>query len=220
MQDIIKALREKRGQAKIKSYLPLDFPLGSTLQVDHGEVEAEIGGSRCIGYLFVASVPGQVLRYCQIFPTKSAESWGEFHERAFRFFGGAFPKVIYDNDSVLVKKIIGRERKQTSFSLSLEEHYGFESRFCNPAAGNEKGAVENSVGYCRRNFLAGLPSFTDWNTANGSLGRLCVKDIETRRHYKTEESLSSLFSRLKEILQILPSKKEWYKQSDCRVSCR
>jgi len=217
MQDIIRELRMNRGQAKRKSFLPLEFPLGSALQVDHGEAEIEVNGIRCKGYLFVASVPGHVLRYCQIFPTKSTESWGEFHERTFRFFGGIFPRVVYDNDSVLVKKVIGRERKQTSFSLTLEEHYGFESHFCNLAAGNEKGAVKNGVGYCRRNFLPGLPNFADWNTANSSMEDFCLKDIETEKHYKTQESLFSLFSNLKDILQILPQKKEWYKKSDCRV---
>ena len=45
-------------------------------------------GVRTKEYLFVASVPGQVLRYCQAFPIKATEAWGEFHERAFQFFGG------------------------------------------------------------------------------------------------------------------------------------
>lgn len=217
MQEMVSLLRGKYDQTKKSSFLPLDFPLGSALQVDHGEFEAKIEGIRTKGYLFVASVPGQVLRYCQVFPTKSREAWGEFHERTFQFFGGVFSRSIYDNDSVLVKKIIGSKREQTNFSLSLEEHYGFESHFCNAAAGNEKGAVENGVGYCRRRFLAGLPTFKSWESANELLSSCCLKDIETGLHYKTQEKLCDLFQKTKEKLGPLPPKKAWCRWVDCRV---
>lgn len=213
----VKRLRAKRNQTKTPSFLPLDFPLGSALQIDHGEVDIEIKEVRIKGYLFVASVPGQVLRYCQVFPTKASEAWGEFHEKSFQFFGGIFSRVIYDNDTVLVKKIIGNDRKQTSFSLSLEEHYGFESHFCNVASGNEKGAVENGVGYCRRRFLASLPSFKSWESANELLSSCCLKDIETGLHYKTQEKLSDLFDETKDKLSPLPPKKVWCRWIDCRV---
>jgi len=218
MQAMVIALRKKEGQTKAHSFLPLDFPIGSALQVDHGECEIKIEEQRYKGYLFVASIPGQVLRYCQIFPTKASESWGEFHERSFQFFGGVFPRVIYDNDAVLIKKIIGSERKQTDFSLGLEEHYGFGSHFCNVRAGNEKGSVENSVGYCRRNFLTGFPSFISWESPNEFLSDCCLKDIETKVHYKTGEKLSNLMQQVKEVLTPLPPKKAWCRWIDCRVN--
>jgi len=84
MQNLVKSLREKYGQKKTHSFLPLNFTPGSALQVDHGEVDLQIDENRVKGYLFLASVPGQALRYCQIFPVKSREAWGEFHERAFQ----------------------------------------------------------------------------------------------------------------------------------------
>jgi len=218
MLQVVSALRQKHNQTKKSSFLPLEFPIGSALQIDHGEFNAEIDGERVKGYLFVASVPGQVLRYCQVFPTKASEAWGEFHERTFEFFGGIFPRVIYDNDAVLVKKIIGSEREQTNFSLGLEEHYGFESHFCNAAAGNEKGAVENGVGYCRRRFLAGFPIFKSWETANEFLSSCCLKDIETGLHYKTQEKLSEAFEKVKEKLSPTPAKKSWCRWiNSCRI---
>ena len=218
MQEMVKLLREKHSQTKEPSFLPLDFPIGTALQIDHGEFDAEIEGGRVRGYLFVASVPGQVLRYCQAFPTKSREAWGEFHERALSFFGGVFPRVIYDNDSVLIKKVTKNGARQTDFSLSLEEHYGFESHFCNLAAGNEKGAVENGVGYCRRRFLPGCPSFEAWESANEFLKSCCLKDIETGSHYKTKEKLADLFAQVKNKLSPLPPRKTWCRWTDCRVN--
>lgn len=217
MEKAISKIRASRKQAAKRSYLPLEFPLGSTLQVDHGEIEVEINGEVVNGYLFVGSVPGQVLRYCQAFPTKASEAWGEFHERIFEFFGGVFPRVVYDNDSVLVKKVIGKDRKQTTFSITMEEHYGFASHFCNVGAGNEKGAVENGVGYCRRRFFSGRALFKSWDSLNTFLSHCCLKDIEEGTHYKTQEQLSEIFSRLEK--KLLPSgvKKSWCRWSQCRV---
>lgn len=192
LQETVKKLRELNNQSKKPSYLPLEFTLGSTLQVDHGEVDIIVNEHRFTGYLFIASVPGYALRYCQAFPTKSREAWGEFHERMLRFFGGVFNKVVYDNDSVLVKKIMGHERSQTTFSLSLEEHFHFESHFCNVASGNEKGAVENGVGYCRRNFLPGCPSFPGWKEVNEHLLTSCEQDICSGKHYKTKKPLQGI----------------------------
>jgi len=221
IETTVKRLREKRNQPKNISYLPLHFPLGSAIQVDHGEADIIIGGIRFTGYLFVGSAPGEVLRYCQIFPVKSQEAWGEFHERMFRFFGGVFNRSIYDNDSVIVRPIFGNEKRQTTFSLSLEEHFGFESHFCNVASGNEKGAVENAVGYSRRNFLPGLPAFDNWDLANQYLENCSFKDISEGRHYKTDKPLILAFNELKNRLIPLPPRKSWNKSLDCRIdSCQ
>ena len=217
MQATVKDLRRKTQLSKINSFLPLEFPLGSALQVDHGEVDCVIGEGRVKAYLFVASVPGKVLRFCQMYPTKASEAWGEFHEKAFRFFGGVTSNVIYDNDSVLVKKVMGRERKQTDFSLSLEEHYGFKSRFCNVAAGNEKGAVENAVGYNRRNYLAGCPNFENWDEGNKHLEAACREDIAQGKHYRTKERLAEIFEDLQNCLNPLGPVKSWFKQLTSHV---
>lgn len=217
LQDAVKKLREERGQAKAKSYLPLEFPLGSTAQFDHGECDLIIGGQRVLGYLFVSSIPGAALRYCQAFPVKSSEAWGEFHERTYRFFGGVLPISVYDNDSVLVKQILGSERKQTRFSLALEEHYQISSRFCNPAAGNEKGSVENGVGYCRRNYLAGCPSFANWNAVNSHLEQSCRRAIDTGHHYQTNCPLQAIFDEMTDLLDPLFVTHAWRRWVEARV---
>jgi hypothetical protein len=121
----------------------------------------------------------------------------------------------------MVRPILGNEKRQTSFSLSLEEHFGFESHFCNVASGNEKGAVENAVGYCRRNFLPGLPTFDNWDLANQYLEDCSLKNISEGRHYKTDKPLILAFNELKNRLIPLPPRKSWCKSLDCRVdSCQ
>lgn len=38
------------------------------------------------------------------------------------------------------------------------DHYRLETRSCNPYSGNEKGSVENAVGFLRRNLMAPSPT--------------------------------------------------------------
>ena len=117
IQDAVKRLREQRGQLKRKSYLPLEFALGSIAQFDHGECGLIIDKERVKGYLFVCSIPGTPLRYCQVFPVKNSEAWGEFHERSYLFFGGVFSIGVYDNDCVLVKKLLETRESKLAFLI-------------------------------------------------------------------------------------------------------
>ncbi|NOT80284.1 MAG: hypothetical protein HOP07_14915 [Bacteriovoracaceae bacterium] len=82
----------------------------------------------------------------------------------------------------------------------MENYYNFEAIFCNKAAGWEKGSVENGVGYCRRNFLPGLPSFETMNSLNNylkmcshqDLGKITTKKIQQKKFYtKTCKKSSS-----------------------------
>ena len=50
----------------------------------------------------------------------------------------------------------------------LAAHYGFEPVFCNPASGNEKGLVENLVGYIRRNVCVPLPRVKSLDELNAN----------------------------------------------------
>jgi len=218
LRRLIRSIKEELSLIKTTSYLPLEFELGKSLQIDHGECQLIINKERVKGYVFVGSVPGYCIRFCQCYPTKSQEAWGLFHEKIFSFFNGIFPRMVYDNDSVLVKKIIGTERKQTFFSLTLEEHYGFESHFCNVNAGNEKGSVENAVGYCRRNFLPDLPDFENWNNLNTYLLKSSTKDIDSKHHYRSKEPLSKYFFELRSKVCELRSAKIWVKESNVKIN--
>src|SRR5207249_2581224 len=91
----------------------------------------------------------------------------EAHEFAFQFFGGVFRRLRYDNLKSAVKKILrGYQREETERLIAFRSHWGFQTEFCNPARGNEKGGVEGEVGYFRRNHLVPVPrveSLEEWN---------------------------------------------------------
>jgi len=197
-----------------KSFLDLNFENGKYIQIDHGEVEVELNGVRGKGYLFVACVPGAVLRFCQVYLTKASEAWGAFHEDCFHIFNGVFPFCIYDNDSVIFNS---RTQKPTQFLNDLESHYGFEAIFCNKASGWEKGAVENAVGYCRRNFLPGIARFDSIYSLNYYLKKCCHEDRQ-ELHYKYKIEKTSLYNNFKNNLLPLPEKKCWEKCEFLKVS--
>jgi len=69
-------------------------------------------------------------------------------------FGGVPLRISYDNTTIAVSKVMGRERELTRGFLTLESHHLFDHHFCRVGRGNEKGHVENHVGYSRRNLLA------------------------------------------------------------------
>ena len=211
MRTIVKKIRKRRKTDNQQSFLPLSFGSGSSIQIDHGEADCVIEGHRVTGYLFVGSLPGLAIRYCQMYPIKSQEAWGEFHERVFRFFNGIFSTVTYDNDTVLIKEVLGDEHRQTNFSLGLEEHYLFNSVFCNLGKGNEKGAVENAVGFCRRNYLAGLPEYKTWADLNADMQNRCRESIENGRHYRSDVCLKELLNQAAENMLPLPPEKRWVK---------
>ncbi|MDH4468584.1 MAG: hypothetical protein QE271_11035 [Bacteriovoracaceae bacterium] len=212
----VSKLRIKHGHCLLpqKTFLELDFENGKYLQIDHGEVEFEINKIRVKGYLFVASVPGLALRYCQVYLTKAQEAWGEFHENCFRFFGGVFTFCIYDNDTAIC---IPGKGASNQFLSDMENYYNFEAIFCNKASGWEKGSVENAVGYCRRNFLPGLPSYESLNNLNDYLKKCSFQD-RGEVHYKQNVSKEILYELMKKNLKPLCIEKKWEKIEFLKVS--
>lgn len=202
------------GTSRPKSFLELDFENGKYLQIDHGEVDFEINKIRMKGYLFVASIPGVALRFCQVYLTKSQEAWGEFHENCFRFFGGVFPFCIYDNDGAIC---VPGKGVSNQFLSDVEGHYNFEAIFCNKASGWEKGSVENAVGYCRRNYLPGLPCFETLSNLNHYLKKCSHQDFK-QNNYKENVSKESLFEEMRKNLRPLPQSKKWEKCEFLKVN--
>ena len=74
--------------------------------------------------------------------------------RAFTFFGGVPRRISYDNSRIAVSKIIQRRGGALTEAFErLKSYYLFDSHFCLVRRPNEKGHVENLVGYARRNSL-------------------------------------------------------------------
>jgi len=159
-------------------FLPLAHPLGEA-QVDFGYAYVDLDGERQQLALFVMTLPYSDALYIQAFPRECTESFQEGHKRAIEFFGGVPKRISYDNSKIAVAKITGRrDREPTREFLRLQSHYLFEAHFCLVRRANEKGHVENLVGYSRRNFLVPVPKVKTLAELNEELHQRCEADLE------------------------------------------
>lgn len=91
----------------------------------------------------------------------------------FRRWGRAPRVIVLDNATEAGRMLRGTVTESRLFS-QMKGHYRFESRYCNPYSGNEKGSVENAVGFLRRNLLVPVPSFGGLAELNAFLERGCA----------------------------------------------
>jgi transposase len=161
-------------------FVPLSQPPGEA-QFDFGEATVEIAGVRVKAALAVMTLPYSDAFFVSAYPRECTETFQAGHVAAFAFFGGVPTKTAYDNTKLAVARVVGgNERTLTHEFLRLESHFLFTHRFCRVARGNEKGHVENLVGYARRNFLVPVPSFASFTDLNAHLKERCLADLQRR----------------------------------------
>ncbi|MGO8871855.1 MAG: IS21 family transposase [Acidimicrobiales bacterium] len=160
-------------------FVPLSHPPGHA-QFDFGEAVVEIAGVRCKAALGVITLPYSDTYFLSAYPRECTETFQAAHVAGFEFFGGVPVRTSYDNTTIAVSKVMGRDRILTRAFLALQSHYLFAHHFCRVGRGNEKGHVENHVGYARRNLLVPVPSFDSWAALNEYLAASCYADLFRR----------------------------------------
>lgn len=158
-------------------HLPLVFDPGNDAQADWGEATVIMQGEQVVVQLFVMRLCYSRKLFVMAFPTQRQEAFLLGHMLAFAHFGGVPHRISYDNLKVAVQQILtGRNRIEQTDFVRFRSHYLFDSRFCTPAQGHEKGGVESAVGYSRRNFLVPLPQVADFAELNALLLAACNAD--------------------------------------------
>ena len=173
-------------------------------RIDFGKAEFVENGTRYYGSYLNVSFPYSNAGYLQLFKGENFECLSEGLVNIFVHINGVPHRQWYDNMSTAVKKILkGGQRDLTDSFIKLKEHYCFNAVFCNRNAGNEKGNVENKVGYLRRNFLVPLPEFKSLTEYNKQLLQRCERD-QDRIHYRKERLISDLFKEDLQHCSLLP----------------
>ena len=187
VKDAVRAWKQRQAEVLV----PLAHRPGEA-QVDFGEAHAKLRGEQVKVAMFVMTLPYSDAIFCQVFPKECTEAFQEGHKRAFEFFGGVPRRISYDNSKIAVAKITGgRGREVTREFLRLESHFLFEHHFCLVRRPNEKGHVENLLGYARRNYLVPVPETDSLEGLNAQLQERCCKDLGRKLRGKpaTKEEL-------------------------------
>ncbi len=167
----------RAARRKPAVYLPLAFDPGREAQVDWGEATVIMAGVQMIVQLFVMWLNFSRRLFVYAYPTQKQESFLDGHVQAFRFFGGVPYRISYDNLKTAVYEILrGHQRIEQRAFVAFRSHYLFDSHFCTPAEGHEKGGVEHNVGFSRRNFLVPIPRVTSFGELNAHLLDKCLKN--------------------------------------------
>lgn len=202
----VAARKKELGLKKPEGFIPLIHSPGEA-QADFGSADYVEDGVRRSGKYFVLDFPYSNAGFLQLQPGENLECLLESMVGIFEHIGGVPTEIWFDNASSMVSTIIrGGGRELTERFVRFSEHYGFQPVFMNPASGNEKGGVENKVGYSRHNMLVPTPRFLSLREYNQELLKLCDKDAN-REHYRFEgETIEDRFQRDSKVLRRLPDK--------------
>lgn len=173
--------KEQLGLKAREVFIAQSYEWGGEAQVDWYEATVLVDGEKITVQIFSMRSMASGGAFHVAYRHATQQAFLEAHELAFHYFGGVFRRLRYDNLSSAVKKILrGRQRVETDRLIAFRSHWGFQTEFCNPARGNEKGGVEGELGYFRRNYLVPVPECSDWNALNEKLLEGC-RDYEHRR---------------------------------------
>ena len=155
---IVRAYVQRIRPRPAQAFLKLDFAAGEAAQVDWGEFGTIAVGStqRRLSFFLMVLCHSRRM-YLEFTVSQQMEFFLACHENAFAAFGGVPARIMVDNlKSAVLQRLVGAAPVFNPKYLDFSRHWGFEISPCNVRSGNEKGRVENGVGYVKKNFLAGL----------------------------------------------------------------
>ena len=134
--------------------------------------------------------------YLEFTLAETLEHFLSCHQHAFEYFGGVARQVWVDNCKVAV---LTRAPGSIVFNpryLDFANHHGFQIRACGVGQPQEKGRVENGVGYVKKNFLHGL-ELTDFALVNPAARQWLDTVANVRVHGQTHQAPQELFAQEK-----------------------
>jgi len=201
LKDFVRQVRPVHKPA----HLMLEFAPGDCAQVDWGSFgSVPVGSTARRLSFFVMVLCYSRMMYLEFTLSESMEQFLACHRHAFEFFQSVPARIMIDNLKVgVLSHPFGQRPVFHARYLDLAAHYGFEPVACNVRRANEKGRVENAVGYVKKNFLAGLDisSFAALNPA-AITWRDTVANV--RLHGETHRKPIDLFVEEKPRLKPLP----------------
>ena len=201
VKDYIQQIRPRSREA----YLTLSFAPGECAQVDWGSWEAiPVGNTRRRLSFFVLVLAYSRMLYVEFTLGQSQEHFLACHRHAFECLGGVPATVMCDNcKTAILSHPRGLAPLFNPRYADFAAHYGFAVKACNVRKANEKGIVENAVGYVKHNFLAGRP-ISQFDSLNPAIDLWLEQIANVRIHGRTRCRPLDMFVAEKPLLKPLP----------------
>jgi transposase len=190
LRTVERAVEEQRRtlRAEARATVRYETPPGQQLQVDFGELYVEIGGQREKVHLCVVTLGWSRRLYVRAFANERQTNWFTGLEGAFAQFGGVPAEVLVDNARALVAHHdpLTREVRFNERFAQFAVYWGFRPRACAPYRPRTKGKDERTVGYVKRNAIAGR-TFASWEELDAWLAKWTREVADVRVHGTTGE---------------------------------
>jgi transposase len=178
-----KKWRIERGAATAEAYVPLSFAPGEAYQFDWSHEVVLINGTTVTVKVAHVRLCHSRMLFVRAYPRETQEMVFDAHNRAFAFFKGTCTRGIYDNMKTAVETVfIGKDRQYNRRFVGMCGHYLVEPTACTPAAGWEKGQVENQVGVVRERFFTPRLRVSSYEELNAWLLDRCIAYAKVHKH--------------------------------------
>src|SRR3984893_8885445 len=178
-----KKWRVERGAATAEAYVPLSFAPGEAYQFDWSHEVVLVNGTTVTVKVAHVRLCHSRMLFVRAYPRETQEMVFDAHIRAFAFFKGTCTRGIYDNMKTAVDSVfVGKDRQYNRRFLRMCSHYLVDPVACTPAAGWEKGQVENQVGVVRERFFTPRLRVASYQELNAWLFDRCVAYAKAHKH--------------------------------------
>lgn len=210
----------ERRQRGAEAFIPQSFAPGEAYQFDWSHEQVELGGVEQVVKVAHLRLCHSRAFFLVAYPRESQEMVFDAHARAFSFLGGVPRRGIYDNLKPAVDAVlIGKERRYNRRFLVMCNHYLIEPTACTPAAGWEKGQVENQVGNVREWLFTPKLRSADLAELNAHLSARCAEIARERPHpEQRERTIAAVWAEERLALRAMPAPFDGFAEKSCGVS--
>jgi transposase len=215
-----RAWRKARGRATAQAYVPLSFATGEAYQFDWSHEIVLMNRTPVTVKVAHVRLCHSRMPFVRAYPRESQEMVFDAHASAFEFYKGACTRGIYDNMKTAVEAVfVGKDRQFNRRFLQMCGHYLIEPTACTPAAGWEKGQVENQVGNLRERLFTPRLRVTGYDELNAWLLDRCIAYAKANRHPElTERTIWQVFEAERPKLVPISSRFDGFRASQAAVS--
>ncbi len=198
--------RKARSSQPPDVFVPLQFAPGEAYQFDWSHEQVVIDGLPQTVKVAHFRLSHSRRAFVVAYPRETQEMVFDAHARAFAAFGGVPRRGLYDNLKTAVDRVLrGKDRRFNRHFLRMCAHYLVEPTACTPAAGWEKGQVENQVGDLRAAIFTPRIRVADFDELNAHLAARCDELTATRRHpQQRDQTIADVFEAEQPALMPLP----------------